>query len=86
MKLLPIAFVVSAVGLALLLLASPAEAAKRKHRGHVAAKPDVRAVDPYPVRSTSVYDQAGKYLGADPDPRIRLELLRDYGAAYGDNN
>jgi hypothetical protein len=26
-----------------------------------------------------VYDSRGHYVGADPDPRIRMELLRDPG-------
>jgi hypothetical protein len=82
LRLRPLALIASTVGLAV-LLAVPVEAAKRKQRA--AAKPHLQAVDAYPVRSTSVYDQAGKYLGADPDPRIRHELLRDLGAHYGGN-
>ena len=81
MSKLPIALVASAVGLAL-ACAAPAEAAKRKHRGHVAARPHVQVVPAQPVRSTSVYF-GDKYLGADPDPRIRHELYRDLGAAFG---
>jgi hypothetical protein len=84
MRLRPLALVASAVGLAV-LLAAPAEAAKRKHRDHVAANPHVRAVPAQPVRSTSVY-WGDKYLGADPDPRIRFELYRDIGAAMGGLN
>jgi hypothetical protein len=84
MRKLPIVLVATAVGLAL-VLAGPAEAAKRKHRGYVAAKPYARAVDPGPVRSTSVY-YGNKYLGSDPDPRIRHELQRDLGAAFGGEN
>jgi hypothetical protein len=81
MRLRPLALIASTVGLAV-VLAAPAEAAKRKHRDHMAAKPYVRAVPAQPVRSTSVY-WGDKYLGADPDPRIRHELLRDLGAAFG---
>ena len=83
MRKLPIAFVVSAVGLAL-ALASPADAAKRKYRTASAPKQYVRAVDA-PPHSQSVY-YGNKYLGSDPDPRIRHELRRDLGAAFGGDN
>ena len=26
-----------------------------------------------------VYDSRGHYVGSDPDPRIRMDLLRDHG-------
>jgi len=80
---LPIKLVVSAIGVAL-LLASPAEAAKRKYHGTGASKHYLRAVDAQP-RSQSVY-YGDKYLGSDPDPRIRYELRRDLGAAFGGDN
>ena len=82
MRKLPIAFVVSAVGLAL-ALASPADAAKRKYRSASAPKQYMQTVDA--PRSQSVY-YGNKYLGADPDPRIRFELQRDLGAAFGGLN
>ena len=31
-------------------------------------------------RSWEVYDSHGKVIGADPDPRVRMELRRDHGA------
>jgi hypothetical protein len=64
------------------LVAAPAEAAKtRKYRPHVAAY-----VQPsgYPRGPNSVWF-GNEYLGADPDPRIRYELLRDLGAHFGGN-
>ena len=30
-------------------------------------------------RSYEVYDSRGKLIGADPDPRVRMELQRDHG-------
>jgi hypothetical protein len=30
--------------------------------------------------SFNVYDSRGNVIGADPDPRIRMELQRDHGA------
>src|SRR5262245_2826844 len=78
---LPTRLVIAAASLAL-LMAGPAEAAKRKSRTQAASKHYVRTVDTQPVRSDSVYYGA-KYHGADPDPRIRHELLRDLGAAFG---
>jgi hypothetical protein len=31
-----------------------------------------------------VYDNRGVYVGSDPDSRIRMELLRDYGGSNSD--
>ena len=28
----------------------------------------------------SVYDSRGVFIGADPDARVRMEILRDHGA------
>jgi hypothetical protein len=82
MTKLPITLFVSAIGLAL-ALASPAEAAKRKQHSASAPKQYMQAAAPQ--RSQSVY-YGDKYLGSDPDPRIRHELLRDLGAAFGGDN
>ena len=82
MTKLPIKLAISAVCLAF-VFASPAEAAKRK--SHAASRQQVRTIDMYPARSTAVY-YGDKYLGSDPDPRIRHELLRDLGAAFGGDN
>jgi hypothetical protein len=83
MTKLPITLLVSAIGIAL-LAASPAEAAKRKHHSAAAPKQYMQAAEA-PQRSQSVY-YGDKYLGSDPDPRIRYELRRDLGAAFGGDN
>jgi len=82
-----IKLLLSAVALAV-LLATPADAAKRKHRKHV--KPAV----PHVTVQVSRYRGANlfpagpvrfgnDYIGDDPDPFIRLQLLRDLAARYG---
>jgi hypothetical protein len=55
-----------------------------KHVRHIPpAAALARAMAPtHQVRHSSnpafdVYDGAGRYVGSDPDPRIRMELLRD---------
>ena len=69
-----------------LTLAVPAEAAKvRKHK---------KLAAPQTVAATSYYRGANlfppgpvmygnQYLGTDPDPFIRSQLLRDLGAHFG---
>jgi hypothetical protein len=76
------ALLLSVIGLAF-LLATPAEAAKRKPRAEAATKQVYLRTVP-PPQSTAVYF-GSEYLGADPDPRIRHELLRDLGAHFGGN-
>ena len=87
MKTLPIALIVSAIGLAL-VAASPAEAAKKKHRHYSG----VTANAMMPGGTTATYQSgvmAGPlyngqdYLGTDPDPNIRSYLLRDLTGRYG---
>ena len=87
MKTLPIALIVSAIGLAL-VAASPAEAAKKKQRHHSG----VNANAMVPGGTTATYQcgvMAGPlyngqdYLGDDPDPNIRSYLLRDLTGRYG---
>ena len=80
------ALIVSAIGLA--LVASPAEAAKKKHRYHAG----VAANAMVPGGTTASF-QGGvlagplyngqDYLGDDPDPNIRAYLLRDLSGRYG---
>ena len=84
MAKLPIKLVISAVSLAF-ALSGPAEAANRKHHAHAAPKTHLRAAGTQPAQSTAVY-YGSKYLGSDPDPRIRHELQRDLGAAFGGDN
>jgi hypothetical protein len=88
MTSLPVKLMVSAIGLAFVLSAMPADAAKaRKHKKHVAAhaatvtaKSGYRGTNLFPAGP--VY-HANDYLGDDPDPFIRSQLLRDLGAHYG---
>jgi len=71
------------------LAAAPADAKARKHKKHVAhaaqtvSQTGERGVDLFPAGP--VY-HANDYLGDDPDPFIRLQLLRDLGAHYGGDN
>ena len=77
----------SFVGLALVLAAAaPADAKSRKHKKHVATH-RVTAVTPN-CRGANVFPcgplyNSGDYLGDDPDPFIRSQILRDLGAHYG---
>jgi hypothetical protein len=86
MKTLSVALIVSAAGLA--LVASPAEAAQKKHRYHSSA-----AANAMVPGGTAGTFQGGvlrgplyngqDYLGDDPDPNIRAYLLRDLSGRYG---
>ena len=87
MKNLTVTLMVSAIGLAF-VLASPAEAAKKKHRHHSHVTAHAMA----PGGTTATYQggvMAGPlyngqdYLGDDPDPNIRSYLLRDLTGRYG---
>ena len=80
------ALIVSAVGLA--VVASPAEAAKKKHRHYSGVAANAMAPG-----GTAATFQGGvmrgplyngqDYLGDDPDPNIRAYLLRDLSGRYG---
>jgi hypothetical protein len=86
MKKFTVAFIVSAIGLA--VVASPADAAKKKHHYHSGAAANAMA----PGGTTATF-QGGvmrgplyngqDYLGDDPDPNIRAYLLRDLSGRYG---
>ena len=78
MRLHPLTLFSAAVGLAL-LLAPPAAAKARKP--HLVARADVVRV----VQNPNAVYYGNEYLGADPDPRIRHELLRDLNAHFGGN-
>jgi len=66
---------------------SVADAKSRKPRKPVAASAQV-TVNPY-ARGANlfppgpVYYSPNEYLGNDPDPFIRLQLMRDLGAHFG---
>jgi hypothetical protein len=92
MASLPVKLMVSAIGLALVLAAAaPADAAKaRKHKKHGTAHAAAVTVNSR-YRGTNLFPagpvyHANDYLGDDPDPFIRLQLLRDLGAHYGGEN
>ncbi len=80
------ALIVSAVGLA--VVASPAEAAKKKVRHHSGLTANAMV----PGGTTATF-QGGvmtgplyngqDYLGDDPDPNIRAYMLRDLTGRYG---
>jgi hypothetical protein len=91
MTSLPNKIFIAAAGLAL-LLASPAEAAKtRKHKKPILSPTAVTAAPsrtPARFKDTTAFPSGpvmfgNDYLGDDPDPFIRLQLLRDLGARYG---
>lgn len=86
MASLPFKLMASAVAFAVAVAGAPADAKARKHKKHAAhaaqtvSQTRYRGVDLFPAGP--VYN--GKdYLGDDPDPFIRLQLLRDLGAHYG---
>jgi hypothetical protein len=91
MASLPVKLMVSAIGLAFVLAAAPADATKpRKHKKHVAAHAAKVTANPrywgtnlFPAGP--IYNGAD-YLGDDPDPFIRSQILRDLGAHYGGEN
>jgi hypothetical protein len=92
MASLAVKLMVSTISLVLVLAAAaPADAAKaRKHKKHVAAHDAAVTVNSR-YRGTNLFPagpvyHANDYLGDDPDPFIRLQLLRDLGAHYGGEN
>jgi len=69
-----------ALGTVLAALASPAFAAPPKHRAPVAN--DTGPYGPFPQERlmappSSIVTAEGRIIGADPDPNIRTQLLRD---------
>jgi hypothetical protein len=68
-----ITFVSAIVGAAA-LLATPALAAKVSKKKSAAPKAHVSSTHRSP---DGVYAWDGRYLGADPDPNIRFQLMRD---------
>jgi hypothetical protein len=87
MKTLPIALIVSAVGVAF-VSASPAEAAKKKYRHHSGISANAMA----PGGTTATYRSGvmtgplyngQDYLGDDPDPNVRAFLIKNLSGRYG---
>ena len=61
---------------ALALMTSAPAFAKTHTKAHAAhAQVAPRAA----LSSTAVYNEQGRYVGADPDANVRLQLLRDTG-------
>jgi hypothetical protein len=91
MASLAVKLMVSTIALAFVLAAAPADAAKaRKHKKRVTAHAaTVTANSRY--RGTNLFPagpiyNGTDYLGDDPDPFIRFQILRDLGAHYGGDN
>ena len=90
MASLAVKLMVSAIGLAFVLAAAPADAAKaRKHKKHGTAHDAVRVQTGYwgtnLVPAGPIYN-GNDYLGDDPDPNIRFQIKRDLGVHYGGEN
>ena len=84
MTSLPIRILASAIAL-VLVLAAAAEAKPRKQGKHAASTsvtvhPQYRGTNLFPAGP--VY-YGNEYLGDDPDPFIRQQLLRDLTAHFG---
>ena len=76
-----------ALGLALVMLASTAEAAAKTKR-QPSARPHAPAGTAVPCRGGNLFPcgpiySGNDYLGTDPDPFIRLMIQRDLGVKYG---
>jgi hypothetical protein len=92
MASLAVKLMASAIGLALVLAATAsADAAKAgKHKKHRTAHTTATANKSY-YRGTNLFPagpiyNGNDYLGDDPDPFIRSQILRDLGARYGGEN
>jgi hypothetical protein len=88
MKPLDSKTLVSALAL-VALLATPALAKSRKHPAvhgqgvYNSAGPGLyNSVPPNAFGATAV-EADGRIIGADPDPQIRTQLLRDFGSSIG---
>src|SRR5262245_26764478 len=74
------------VFVALAMVTSSADAAQPRKRRPLAAPPSVAA---YPLqRGANLFPPGpvmygNQYLGNDPDPFIRLQIMRDLGAHFG---
>lgn len=91
MPSLMLKFMACVIGLAIVVAAAaPADAAKaRKHKKVVRVHAVAAVQSKY--RGTNLFPagpiyHGNEYLGDDPDPFIRLMILRDLGAHYGDGD
>jgi len=84
----PVKMLVAAIGLAF-LVTTPADAQSRKQRKPAAAAATGITVNPH-YRGAHLFPPGpvmygSDYLGDDPDPFIRQQILRDLGAHFGGN-
>lgn len=91
MPSLMLKFMACVIGLAIVVAAAaPADAAKaRKHKKVTRVQTTVHVQSKY--RGSNLFPagpvyNGPDYLGDDPDPNIRFQLLRDLGAHYGGDN
>jgi hypothetical protein len=83
----PVKMLMAAIGLAF-LVTTPADAQSRKQRKPAAATTGI-TVHPH-YRGANLFPPGpvmygNEYLGDDPDPFIRQQILRDLGAHFGGN-
>lgn len=79
-----IKYVLTAIGLALVLSSAAEAARKRMHRPQIGSAHAARSAGHAPVvRASPPVVFGDRVIGADPDPRIRHQLLRDLGAVFG---
>jgi hypothetical protein len=77
----PLILTISAAAL-IALAASPAPAASRHHVRHYSSSAHAYSYDARPfnaggVSSSGPIYRQGHYLGTDPDPNIRAQIIRD---------
>ena len=78
-----VGLVVSAIGLGM-LLASPADARPSKQRGYAAQRAAPRGTPQSNLVCWTPCGQPGSIvMGADPDPFIRSQILRDATGFFG---
>jgi hypothetical protein len=78
MKLINTKLALSALGIA--MLATPALAQRPEHQASQQQQQQQSQLQA-PTANDVVVD--GRFIGADPDPNVRLELRRDaYGSSY----
>lgn len=71
------------IAAAIALFAGPALAANNAAKGDMAKASEQNAPRLFSgqgvIQGNAVYDCTGKYLGSDPDPNVRAQILRQGG-------
>jgi len=71
------------IAAAIALFAGPALAANNASKGDMAKASEQNAPRLFSgqgvIQGNAVYDCTGKYLGSDPDPNVRAQILRQGG-------